>query len=79
MKKALVILLKIIIFFIGWAIIAGIIEIQNDNPSVWRFYAELIPLVVMVVFTVVFLKFEKNEVKIPIRENAGKGTVVGII
>nr|WP_298877876.1 hypothetical protein [uncultured Mogibacterium sp.] len=43
MKKALVILLKIIIFFIGWAIIAGIIEIPNDNPSVWRFYAELIP------------------------------------
>ena len=79
MKKALVILLKIIIFFIGWAIIAGIIEIPNDNPSVWRFYAELIPLVVMVVFTVVFLKFEKNEVKIPIRENAGKGTLVGII
>lgn len=79
MKKALVILLKIIIFFIGWAIIAGIIEIPNDNPSVWRFYAELIPLVVMVVFTVVFLKFEKNEVKIPIQENAIKGTLVGII
>ena len=79
MKKAAITILKILIFFVGWAVLSGLIDIPVDNPVVWRFFAELIPLVVIVIFTVIFLRLEKGEVKIPFAENAGKGTIVGIV
>ena len=41
------------VFFIGWAVLSGIIDIPSDNPAIWRFFAELIPLTVMILFTVV--------------------------
>ena len=55
MKKALITAAKILTFFIGWAVLAGVIEIPSKEPAVWRFFAELIPFAVMIVFTVVFL------------------------
>ena len=54
MKKLLITILKIVVFFIGWAVFSGIIDIPNDNPAIWRFFAELIPLSVIILFTVVF-------------------------
>ena len=78
MKRAVITFLKILIFFMGWAILSGIINIPCDNPAIWRFFAELIPLAVMVAFSVIFLIIEKGEVKIPIMENCLKGTIVGI-
>ncbi len=78
MKKALITFLKIVIFFFGWAILSGVIDIPCDNPAIWRFFAELIPLAVMLLFTIVFLCIEKWSVKIPIVKNAAKGTAVGI-
>lgn len=79
MKKMLLNILKIAIFFIGWAILSGIIEISNNNPAIWRFFAELIPMVVVIVFTIVFSLLEKREVKIPITDNIGKGTLIGTV
>ncbi len=79
MKKLILIILKIIIFFLGWAVLSGIIDIPSDNPAVWRFFAELIPLAVIAAFTVIFLLLEKREIKIPIADNIGKGTLVGAI
>ena len=78
MKKLLITILKIVVFFIGWAVLFGIIDIPSDNPAIWRFFAELIPLAVMVLFTVVFWLIEKKTVNVPIKENIGKGTLVGI-
>ena len=78
MKRAVITFLKILIFFMGWAILSGIINIPCDNPAIWRFVAELIPLAVMVAFSVIFLIIEKGEVKIPIMKNFLKGTIVGI-
>ena len=63
-KKVVVSILKIIIFFIGWAVLAGIIEVPIEDPAIWRFFAELIPFLVMVVFTVIFLLIEKKQIKI---------------
>lgn len=77
MKKGLITFLKIIVFFIGWAVCSAI-DIPAQNPAVWRFFAELIPLASMVLFTVVFILIEKRRVKIPIAEHAGTGTMVGI-
>ena len=77
MKKLLISILKIVFFFMGWVVLSGIIVIPSDDPAVWRFFAELIPLVVIVGFTVIFLLLEKNEIKIPILHNIGKGTLIG--
>ena len=78
MKKVVVSILKIIIFFIGWAVLAGIIEVPIEDPAIWRFFAELIPFLVMVVFTVIFLLIEKKQIKIPIFHKWIKGTAVGL-
>ena len=79
MKKLLITILKIAVFFIGWAVLSGIIGVPSDNPALWRFFAELIPLAVMILFTVVFWLIEKKTINIPIEENIGKGTLVGIV
>lgn len=74
---------KIVIFFIGWAVLAGIIDVPSENPAIWRFFAELIPLAVLLIFTAVFLQIEKKKVHIPVKQNCYKGimsgTVVGFI
>lgn len=63
MKKALIVFLKIALFFTGWAILSGIIDIPSDNPAIWRFFAELSPFGIMVVFSVIFLCVEKGSVR----------------
>ena len=78
MKKLLITILKIAVFFIGWAVLSGFIDIPRDNPAIWRFFAELIPMAVMILFTVVFWLIEKKTVNIPIKENIGKGALAGI-
>ena len=79
MKKLLITIVKIVVFFIGWAVLSEIIDIPSDNPAVWRFFAELIPLAVMILFTVAFWLIEKKTINIPIKENIGKGTLSGIV
>ena len=46
MKKLVSVSIKTIIFFVGWAICVSVIPIPNtDSAVIWRFWAELIPLV----------------------------------
>lgn len=77
MKKNLITLVKIIVFFVGWTVCTAI-DVPAQNPAVWRFFAEFIPFASMILFTVVFILIEKQRVKIPITEHARTGTVVGI-
>ena len=79
MKKVLITIFKISVFFIGWAVAAGIGEVPSKDPAIWRFFAELIPFAVMLIFTLIFLLIEKKEVRIPVVENFAKGTAVGTI
>ena len=79
MKKILITILKIVVFFIGWAVLSGIIDIPSNNPAIWRFFAELIPFAVMILFTLAFWLIEKRTVNIPVKENIGKGTLTGIV
>lgn len=79
MKNGIVVFIKIVIFFVGWALLLGVVDISVDNPVLWRFYAELIPLISMLVFTGIFLVFEKGKVRIPIFSDFAKGTLVGTI
>ncbi len=79
MKKVILTIVKIVVFFMGWAILAGIIDVPSDEPVVWRFFAELIPLIVMLLFTVIFYLIEKKEIRIPIFRHAGRGLLIGTI
>ena len=65
MKKALKNTLKIFIFFIAWAICVSIGEINSDNPAIWRFWAEVIPLLWTLLLTIIFLCIERGRIKIP--------------
>ena len=78
MKKLSSTILKIAVFFIGWIMLLGRIDIPSSQPAIWRFFAEMIPLVALLLFTVVFYLIEKKSVSIPIKENIGKGTLAGI-
>lgn len=63
----------------GWAVLSVIIDVPVENPAIWRFLAELIPFLVIVGFTIVFVRIEKGNVHIPIKDNIGKGTLIGSI
>lgn len=77
MKKTAVITIKILTFFIGWALLIGIIDIPSDNPVTGCPLAEILPFVVVVCFTIIFLVLEKVEIRIPIIKNCGKGFLLG--
>ena len=78
-KKTTVITIKTITFFIGWALLIGIIDIPSDNPVTGRLLAEILSFAVVVYFTIIFLVLEKVEVRIPVIKNCGKGFLVGTI
>lgn len=65
MKKTLITVLKITAFFVGWAVYTAI-DVPAEDPAVWRFFAELVPLVSMILFTVAFILIEKKKIRIPI-------------
>ncbi|MGX7092906.1 CPBP family intramembrane glutamic endopeptidase [Hutsoniella sourekii] len=79
MKKFLRIFLKIIVFFLGWIVLSVIIEIPDGPPAVWRFSAELIPLTVIILFTVLFLKFDQRLIQIPHKQVMLRGSLLGTI
>lgn len=81
MKKLLITILKTIVFFIGWAIIIGFTpDISTSNQAILRLGWEFTPLVVIVVFTLVFVfAVEKGQIKIPIVKNFYKNAFVGLV
>lgn len=72
-------ILKVVVFFVGWVIVASVVSIPGSTPETWRFFAELIPLSVLAAFTIAFLSIEKNRITIPIFGMARHGTLVGIV
>lgn len=83
MKKAMITFFKISCFFVTWLILAGVLDIPNSNPAVWRLGAEFIPLLVLVLMTILFSSFEG---KLRKKERDSRwlpatliGTVVGTI
>lgn len=78
MKKLLTIVLKIGIFFIGWAVCAGLIDIPSDDPAIWRLWAEAIPLLSIIVFSLVFWLIEKRKLQVVKLDNPIKNIIIGI-
>ena len=55
MKKLFITGTKAIFFFVGWAVLAGLLPIPDSpNGAVWRFWAELIPFLCVVGLTLIF-------------------------
>ncbi|MCI6754718.1 MAG: type II CAAX endopeptidase family protein [Lachnospiraceae bacterium] len=77
MKKIALTVLKITLFFVGWALTLAM-DIPPASPPVWRFFAEAGPLLSMILFTAAFVFIEKGKVKIPLRHHAVRGALTGI-
>lgn len=78
MRKFLTTLIKIIVFFIGWTIFAGLFPIPEfETAAVWRLFAELIPLVFIIGFTFIFWLIEKKRVKLHLINRLVKNFVLG--
>lgn len=79
-KKLLITIGKSLLFFAGWALLAGFLPIpDSSNGAVWRFWAELIPLLAIVVMTALFWFIEKKKVPLNIVSSPLKNFAVGII
>ncbi len=80
MKKLLLTIFKGIIFFIGWALLVSFISApNNENPAVWRFWAELIPFLCMVAVSFLFWLIEKRKICILPVSNPITNCITGVV
>lgn len=80
MKKLVSISLKIIIFFVGWAICASVIPIPDvENDAIWRFWAEMIPLLAVIGFTIIFWLADRRRIHLHLIEKPIYSVVLGCI
>ena len=80
MKKISVSIIKFIVFFLGWAIAASFLPLSSsENPAVWRLWAEMMPLLAIIAFTLLFWLTEKKTVKLHLFGHPLKGAVLGTV
>lgn len=81
MKKLLLTVVKIVVFFIGWALLATVLPIPDDADGVyWRFFAELMPLLAVVIFNGLFWLIDRRSVPIGLwRAGSGWAAVLGVV
>ena len=80
LKKIAISTAKFICFFIGWAVLAGVLPVPDSNePAIWRLWAEIIPLLAIVLFTWVFWLAEKKSVTLHLIEKPMRGILLGIV
>lgn len=60
MKKFLDSFVKSFGFFILWALLVGFVSIPSNKPVLWRFYAELVPMLSVILMSVVFYFIERK-------------------
>ena len=80
MKKIAISTAKFICFFMGWAVLAGVLPVPDSSePAIWRLWAEIIPLLAIVLFTLVFWLAEKKSVRLHLIEKSMRGILLGIV
>ena len=80
MKKTTITIAKFLEFLLGWAILTSILPLSSsENPAIWRLWAEIMPLLAMIVFTLIFWLTEKKNVRLYLFDNPVKGAALGII
>lgn len=80
MKKLLITTVKTLFYFIGWALLAGLIPLPDaESPAIWRFWAELIPFLCIVGISLLFWLIEKRKIQIFPICHVVKDCVIGIL
>lgn len=80
MKKLASVSLKTIIFFVGWAICASVIPIPDtSSAAIWRFWAELIPFLSIVVLTFIFWRMDKRKIRLHLTEKPVYSIILGCV
>ena len=80
MKKLVLVSLKTFVFFVGWAICVSILPIPDTkSAAVWRFWAELIPLLSVIGFTIIFWLIDKRNIRLHLTGKPVYNIVLGCI
>ncbi len=80
LKKAGRTSVKILLFLGLWALLAALLPVPDvQNPALWRFFAELIPLLSTVVLTLVFYRHEKLRISYFLLHNKERGLFLGLV
>jgi uncharacterized protein len=80
LKRIAISTAKFICFFMGWAVLAGVIPVPDTRePAIWRLWAEIIPLLAIVLFTLIFWLAEKKSVALHLVEKPMMGILIGIV
>lgn len=80
MKKLVLVSIKTIIFFVGWAICASIIPIPDTASAVvWRFWAELIPLLSIIALTIIFWLIDKRKIRLHLTGKPVYNIILGCV
>ena len=80
MKKIALVSIKTLIFFVGWVICASVIPIPDTASAViWRFWAELIPLLSIIVLTLIFLLIDKRKTQLHLTGRPVYNIILGCV
>ena len=80
MKKLFITIGKSLLFFIGWVLLVSFLPIlESSDGAVWRFWAELMPLLSIAVMTALFWFIEKRKIPLNIVSSPLKSLAVGVI
>ncbi len=80
MKKFVSVTLKTLIFFLGWAIGVALIPIpEPDNAAIWRFWAELMPLLLAAAITLAFWLADKRKIRLHLAERPAYNIALGLV
>ena len=71
---------KSAIFFVGWVICVSVIPIPDTASAViWRFWAELIPLLSIIVLTLIFLLIDKRKTQLHLTGRPVYNIILGCV
>ena len=79
MKKLCITVAKAVGFFVGWAVLTGLLPLpETENAAIWRFWAELIPFLSAAGWTVLFWLPEKRKLRLHLIASPLKSTLIGL-
>ncbi len=80
LKKIGITIIKTIAFFLGWAIFVSILPLSSsEEPAVWRLWAEVMPLLAIIVFTIIFWLIDRKTVKLHFVDHPVHGILLGTV
>lgn len=80
MLDIIITIIKVIAFFLGWAVCISILIKPKEspkNPALWRLWAEIAPFFVTVILTLIFWLIEKRSIKLHLFGDPVRGIILG--